>query len=71
MSASASRRARLRRIPDASEDSLLGFVKEAVATDGWPAYPGLTDLGFVHRPRIVSSRGKNASTLMPRAGTSA
>lgn len=65
-------RIRLRRIPDASADSLLGFVREAVApgtvvaTDGWPSYLGLTELGFVHRPRVVRTSGKDASTLMPR-----
>lgn len=65
-------RIRLRRIPDASENSLLGFIKEAVApgtavvTDGWPSYLGLTDHGFIHRPRVVSASGKDASTLMPR-----
>lgn len=65
-------RIRLRRIPDASEDSLLGFMKEAVApgtvvaTDGWSSYPGITDHGFIHRPRVVSTSGKDASTLFPR-----
>ncbi len=37
-----------------------------VATDGWPSYGGLPGLGYVHRPRVVRTSGKNASTLMPR-----
>ncbi len=65
-------RIRLQRIPDASEDSLLGFVKGAVApgavviTDGWESYSGLKKAGYVHRPRVVSTSGKTASTLLPR-----
>lgn len=65
-------RIRLRRIPDASAESLLGFVREAVApgtvvaTDGWPSYLGLKDFGFIHRPRVVCASEKDASTLMPR-----
>lgn len=65
-------RIRLRRIPDASKESLIRFVKEAmipgtvVITDGWPAYLGFTDLGYVHRPRVVRTTAKKASTLLPR-----
>lgn len=65
-------RIRLQRIPDASEDSLLRFVKDAVApgtvviTDGWESYSGLKQAGYVHRPRVVSTSGKTASKLLPR-----
>lgn len=65
-------RIRLQRIPDASGESLLGFVKGAVfpgtviITDGWPSYVGLSALGYVHRPRVVRTSPKDASTLMPR-----
>lgn len=65
-------RIRLQRIPDASGQSLVGFVQTAVAsgavviTDGWTAYPGLTRHGYVHRPRIVSGSGQTASALLPR-----
>jgi len=65
-------RIRLQRIPDASGDSLVGFVREAVApgavviTDGWTAYPGLVHHGYTHRPRVVSSSGQTASALLPR-----
>jgi transposase-like protein len=65
-------RIRLHRIPDASGESLVGFVRDVVepgtvvTTDGWTAYPGLTHHGYVHRPRIVSGSGHTASTLLPR-----
>ena len=64
-------RARLQQIPDASAVSLLGFVKGAVApgtvvvTDGWPAYSGLKEAGYIHRPKVVSTSEKTASTLLP------
>ena len=65
-------RIRLQQIADASAESLIGFVREAVAsgakvsTDGWTSYPGLAHHGYVHRPRIVSGSGHTASTLLPR-----
>ncbi len=65
-------RIRLQQIPDASEASLVGFVQSAVVpgavviTDGWTAYPGLTRLGYVHRPRVVRTSAQTASTLLPR-----
>ncbi len=65
-------RIRLQRIPDASGESLVGFVRETVApgavviTDGWTAYPGLVRHGYPQRPRIVSRSGQRASALLPR-----
>ena len=65
-------RIRLQRIPDASGESLVGFVQGAVApgvvviTDGWTAYPGLANCGYHHRPRVVSGSGRTASALLPR-----
>ena len=65
-------RIRLKRIPDASGESLVGFVQGAVTpgarviTDGWTAYPGLVDHGYRHRPRVVSRSGQTASALLPR-----
>jgi hypothetical protein len=65
-------RIRLQRIPDASGESLVGFVRGAVAqgavvrTDGWTADPGLVDHGDRHRPRVVSRSGQTASVLLPR-----
>lgn len=66
-------RIRMRRIPNASSKSLVGFVKLAieprtvVVTDGWEGYAGLKDEGFRHRPRVIRRSGKTASTLLPRA----
>ena len=65
-------RIRLQRIPDASGQSLVGFVQGVVArgamviTDGWTAYPGLVGHGYRHRPRVVSRSGQTASALLPR-----
>jgi hypothetical protein len=65
-------RIRLQRIPDASTNSLVGFVREAVrsgavvVTDGWTAYPGLARHGYRHKPRVVSGSGHTASSLLPR-----
>lgn len=65
-------RIRLHRLPDASGKSLVSFVRRTVApgavviTDGWTAYPGLTQHGYTHRPRVVSGSGQTASTLLPR-----
>ena len=65
-------RIRLQRIPDASGESVVGFVQGAVApgtvviTDGWTAYPGLVAYGYRHRPRVISGSGRTASTLLPR-----
>ena len=65
-------RIRLQRVPDASAESLVGFVQATVEpgahviTDGWTAYPGLARHGYRHRPRIVSGSGQTASTLLPR-----
>ena len=65
-------RIRLRRIPDASSESLLTFVKDAiepgstVVTDGWEAYEGVKEAGYRHKSRVISGSGKTASTLLPR-----
>jgi len=65
-------RIRLQRVPDASAESLVGFVQATVEpgarviTEGWTAYPGLARHGYRHRPRIVSGSGQTASTLLPR-----
>ncbi len=49
-------RIRMRRVPDASADSLHGFIADSVEpgsivqTDGWYGYIGLTGKGYRHRP---------------------
>ena len=65
-------RIRLQRLPDASAESLVGFVRKTVApgavvrTDGWTASPGLAQHGYRHRPRPITGSGQTASTLLPR-----
>ena len=65
-------RIRMRVIPDASADSLHGFVKDCIEpgstihTDGWPGYSGLGRKGYDHE---IARRGRNpgnASKLLPR-----
>jgi len=65
-------RIRMRVIPDASADSLQGFVKDCIApgstihTDGWVGYSGLQNAGYEHE---VTRRGKDpklAAKLLPR-----
>lgn len=65
-------RIRMRRIPDASAESLIPFVKDVVEsgsvilTDGWEAYGKLKEEGYIHQPRVISGSKKTASTLLPR-----
>jgi transposase-like protein len=65
-------RIRLRRIQDASAESLLPFVQEAMEpgataiTDGWAAYAGLRATGFKHKVRILEGEPEMASKLLPR-----
>jgi ISXO2 transposase-like protein len=67
-----SGRLRLAVIPDASADSLCGFVTSVVDagapvhTDGWQGYRRLTRLAYDHNPR--SQRKASAGDwLLPRA----
>ena len=65
-------RIRMKRIGDASGESLLPFVKECIEpgsvvhTDGWPGYSGLEKKGYVHEVTVVRGQEKSASELMPR-----
>lgn len=65
-------RIRMRRIPDASADSLQPFVVESIRpgstlhTDGWLGYHGLERHGFIHQITNVSTHKANASELLPR-----
>jgi transposase-like protein len=64
-------RIRLRRITDASANSLQGFIKQAVEpgsmvrTDGWPGYAGLERWNYGHEVRVIGKR-RRASELLPR-----
>jgi len=65
-----SGRLRLTVVPDASADSLGGFVVAAVCpgaivhTDGWAGYADLAGRGYQHRPR--SQRANPDEQLLPR-----
>ena len=60
-------RIRMRRIPDASRDSLHGFIKETiepgstVRTDGWNAYLAMED--YVHDRQIQMHQGEGEHLL--------
>src|ERR1700681_1135846 len=62
-------RIRMKRIPDASAESLIGFVQEAIEpgstvhTDGWLGYFPLEENGYAHQ--ITFLRGKKVS--LPRS----
>lgn len=64
-------RVRLRRIADASEESLLPFVCEAIEpgavvhTDGSFAYRSLNDHGYLHERTVVSTSPEPAHVSMP------
>lgn len=66
-------RIRLRTIPDASADSLDGFITDAIAsrslvhTDGWLGYDRLKALGYRHRITFLRDHVEPAHELLPRA----
>ena len=65
-------RIRMRRIPDASAESLMPFVEEAIEpgsvvhTDGWTGYDPLKGKGYRHRVTFLKEQKKSASELLPR-----
>ena len=66
-----SGRIRMKRIRDASAESLLPFVEECIEpgsvvhTDGWRGYSGLEKKGYVHGSQLSVGRRKSASEVMP------
>lgn len=66
---SATGRIRLRRIPDASADSLEAAITDTVnsgaiiKTDGWSGYNGLSKLGYEHD--VVRDFGDIGKNLLP------
>jgi len=67
-----SGRVRLQAIPDASAESLTGFVKAnvepgaIVRTDRWQGYASLSSMGYRHRPRTRGATPRRAAKLLPR-----
>jgi len=65
-------RIRMRRVSDASAESLLGFVVDVVEpgsvvhTDGWDGYSGLREKGYKHKVTRLRGHRKAASELLPR-----
>jgi transposase-like protein len=65
-------RIRMRRIPDASAESLMPFIEEAIEpgslvhTDGWIGYLPLDGKGYHHRVTFLKGRKESASELLPR-----
>lgn len=65
-------RIRMRRVPDASADSLQVFINEAVEpgstvhTDGWLGYERVGKSGYRHRITFLEGRKESASDLLPR-----
>jgi transposase-like protein len=65
-------RVRLRRVEDFSGASLTAFVSESVQpgstvhTDGWQAYNGLKDMGYMHEVTVLDGGDTAASELLPR-----
>ena len=65
-------RIRMRRIADASAESLMPFIDEAiepgsgVRTDGWLGYSPLQEKGYGHRIVFLKGQKGAASELLPR-----
>jgi transposase-like protein len=62
----------MRRVPDASSESLIPFVQGFVApgsvvhTDGWLGYLPLKGNGYRHEVTYLKGKKKTASELLPR-----
>ena len=65
-------RIRMKRIQDASADTLMQFVRESVAkgsaivSDGLQSYRSLPEAGYRHRRRVIEGSGKEAHNVLPR-----
>lgn len=65
-------RIRMKRIPDASADTLMNFARESVAkgsaivSDGLQSYRSLPEAGYRHRRRVIEGSGKHAHVVLPR-----
>jgi hypothetical protein len=65
-------RVRIRRIQDASADSLQAFIEAAIEpgsvvnTDGWVGYDRVRKTGYRHRITFLEGRKESPSDLLPR-----
>jgi transposase-like protein len=65
-------RIRMRRIPDASAESLMPFLEDTIElgslvhTDGWLGYLPVEKKGYHHRVTFLKGKKESASELMPR-----
>ena len=65
-------RIRMRRIPDASAQSLVPFVEASVEpgnvvhSDGWLGYAPLEKHGYIHKISFVRGNKRSPSELLPR-----
>ncbi len=65
-------RIRMRRVEDASAESLVPFVQEAVEigstvhTDGWLGYLPVEAAGYDHQVTFLHGKSESPSALMPR-----
>ncbi len=65
-------RIRMRRVRDASAESLVPFVIDSVEpgsmvhTDGWQGYAPLGTKGYIHQVTFLKGEQKSPSELMPR-----
>ena len=66
-------RVRVRSVPDATNGSLIPFVRDAVAigsvvrTDGWRGYLRLPRFGYIHERRSLATSEDAASKTLPGA----
>jgi transposase-like protein len=64
-------RVRMRNVPNASESSLVPFVRETVKagatvlTDGWRGYNDLPKYGYTHKKVVLSDSGDPAHVSLP------
>lgn len=64
-------RIRLRRVPDVSGDSLVGFVRQevlpgsVVLTHGWKGYDALSRHGYTREKTVLSGSGDPAHVALP------
>lgn len=64
-------RVRMQRIPDASGDSLIPFIRSVILpgtvirTDSWNGYNKLKEIGYVHERVNLSASGDPAHVLLP------